>query len=54
MKKEERSIYFDTNLQVEIYEFKGISQKFNAHFHEQKASGHYNPKFLVIPFKKII
>lgn len=34
MKKEERSIYYDTDLQVEIYEFKGISQKFASHFHE--------------------
>ena len=34
MKKEERSIYYDTDLQIEVYEFKGISQKFGNHFHE--------------------
>lgn len=34
MKKEERSIYYDIDLQVEVYEFKGIAQKFGNHFHE--------------------
>lgn len=34
MKKEERIIYYDTDLQVEVYEFKGIAQKFGNHFHE--------------------
>lgn len=34
MKKEERMIYYDTDLQVEVYEFKGIAQKFGNHFHD--------------------
>lgn len=39
MKKEERCIYYDTDLQIEMYEFKGIEQKFVSHFHKNYVIG---------------
>ncbi len=39
LKKEERCIYYDTDLQIEAYEFKGIAQKFNSHFHNEYVIG---------------
>ncbi len=39
MKKEERMIYYDTDLQVEVYEFKGVAQKFGNHFHKEYVIG---------------
>lgn len=34
MKRAERSIYYDTDLQGEVYELRGIAQKFVSHFQE--------------------
>lgn len=39
MKKKQRCIYYDTDLQVEVYEFKGIGQKFISHFHKNYVIG---------------
>ena len=33
MNRRQRHIYYDTDLQIEMYEFKGIGQKFVSHFH---------------------
>ncbi|KNZ41235.1 AraC family ligand binding domain-containing protein [Acetobacterium bakii] len=39
MKQEERVICFDTQLEIEAYEFKGVMQKFPNHFHEHYVIG---------------
>lgn len=39
MQKEVRSVYFDTDLNVEAYSFKGIAQKFPNHFHDYYVIG---------------
>ncbi len=39
MQKEIRSVYFDTDLSVEAYSFKGVSQKFPNHFHDYYVVG---------------
>ncbi len=39
MGKEERTIRFDNDLQIEAYHFKGITQKFPNHFHEYYVIG---------------
>lgn len=39
MQKEIRSVYFDKDLSIEAYSFKGISQKFPNHFHEYYVIG---------------
>ena len=31
---EQRTVYFDHDLKIEVYQFQGIMQKFPAHFHE--------------------
>ena len=37
--EKQRHIYYDTDLQIEMYEFKGIGQKFVSHFHENYVIG---------------
>lgn len=39
MKKDERTIYYDPYLNLEVYEFKGIAQNFPEHFHEEYVIG---------------
>lgn len=39
MEQEERSVYFDKDLKIEAYRFKGIMQKFPNHFHEYYVIG---------------
>lgn len=39
MQNEVRTIYFDTELNIEAYSFKGIMQKFPNHFHEHYVIG---------------
>lgn len=39
MNRRQRHIYYDTDLQIEMYEFKGIEQKFISHFHENYVIG---------------
>lgn len=39
MKKEERTVYYDADFQIKLYEFKGITQKFNSHFHREYVIG---------------
>lgn len=39
MPNEIRTIYLDSDLNVEAYQFKGIMQKFPAHFHEYYVIG---------------
>ena len=39
MQKEIRSVYFDTDLKIEAYSFKGIAQKFPNHFHDYYVIG---------------
>lgn len=39
MKKEERMIYYDPYLNLELYEFSGIAQNFQDHFHEEFVIG---------------
>jgi len=39
MKKEERTICFDADLNIEAYMFKGIMQKFPNHFHDHYVIG---------------
>lgn len=39
MQKEIRSVYFDTDLNIEAYSFKGIAQKFPNHFHDYYVVG---------------
>lgn len=36
---EERTVYFDTDLQIEAFQLKGIIQKFPNHFHEHYVIG---------------
>ena len=37
--EKQRYIYYDTDLQIEMYEFKGIGQKFVSHFHANYVIG---------------
>jgi len=39
MQKEIRSVYFDSDLNIEAYRFKGIAQKFPNHFHDYYVIG---------------
>jgi AraC-like DNA-binding protein len=39
MQKEIRSVYFDSDLNIEAYSFKGIAQKFPNHFHDYYVIG---------------
>ena len=39
MQKEIRSVYFDTDLNIEAYSFNGIAQKFPNHFHDYYVVG---------------
>ena len=39
MQKEIRSVYFDVDLNIEAYSFKGIAQKFPNHFHDYYVIG---------------
>ncbi|HEX3075414.1 MAG TPA: AraC family transcriptional regulator [Lachnospiraceae bacterium] len=39
MKQEERIVYYDPELEIEIYELKGIAQKFTNHFHKYYVIG---------------
>lgn len=39
MQKEIRSVYFDVDLNIEAYNFKGIAQKFPNHFHDYYVIG---------------
>ena len=39
MNRRQRHIYYDTDLQIEMYEFKGIGQKFVSHFHGSYGKG---------------
>lgn len=39
MQKEIRSVYFDADLNIEAYSFKGIAQKFPNHFHDYYVIG---------------
>lgn len=39
MNKEIRSVYFDADLNIEAYSFKGIAQKFPNHFHDYYVIG---------------
>ncbi|MGV3240711.1 AraC family ligand binding domain-containing protein, partial [Streptococcus hyovaginalis] len=39
MRREERKICFDEDLQIEAYRFHGIMQKFPNHFHEYYVIG---------------
>ena len=39
MVPETRTVYFDADLNIEAYSFKGIRQKFPTHFHEYYVIG---------------
>ena len=39
MKKEERLIFYDNDLEIEAYKFSGINQKFPNHFHDYYVIG---------------
>lgn len=39
MQKEIRSVYFDSDLNIEAYNFKGVTQKFPNHFHDYYVIG---------------
>ena len=39
MKREVRTVVFDTDLQLEAYQFQGIMQKFPNHFHDYYVIG---------------
>ena len=39
MEREERRVYYDPELEIETYYFKGIVQKFPTHFHEHYVIG---------------
>ncbi len=40
MQKEQRNIYYDSELQIEAYLLTGIVQKFPNHFHEYYVVGY--------------